>query len=271
MKTNRFVLLVIAAIILFSFNNCSKDTEKPPSVPGENTLFMDFSLKDNIYIPAGSDTSNFNKALSLINFWTDTLNKYDYFVLKSAFKSASSQTPSRIYTKRWSWQYYFNYAASNYFGEMTSEDTTTTSNDSVYWSISFSMIGTKDAYRYIEGKSANDNSGGWWKLYYVSKSRSYSLVDIEWKKTLNVLTYLKFTNKIPNHSNNGSYIAFSRNDNESLNCSYTMNLLNYTKNPALNNVPVQIKWNSSKKNGQIIVNGSVLGCWNSNYINTACN
>jgi hypothetical protein len=274
MNFKRFRILLILNILIIGFYNCKKTTEDGPSVPAENTMDMDFSYI-NKQKPASiiGDTSNFQFAHSLITFWEDKANEY-MLIPKNALKKALSASATMKYSGCWTWSFGFMIGTDEYLGELNSNDTTTVSNDSIEWSMLIAQVGSTEKYefKYFEGKSAADNSGGWWKIYYpgdAANSISKPFLLIQWVKADGVLTLLKYTNIMTSDENKGAYIQFEQKNNKTFDRSYNLKIINYPNNTSLNGKVIQIEWNNANNNGQIQINSSVWGCWDNHFINKA--
>jgi hypothetical protein len=275
MNFNRFRLLLILNILIIGFCNCKKTSEDGPSVPSENTMDMDFSYvyKQKPATIIG-DTSNFQLARSLVTFWEDKTNEY-MLIPKNAFKKALSSSPTKKYSGYWIRTVNFMIGSDEYLGELNSNDTTTVSNDSIEWSMLAAQVGSteKHEFKYFAGKSAADNSGGWWKIYYpgdAAYSISKPFLLIQWVKTDGVLTSLKYTNIMTSDENKGAYIQFEqKNNNQPFDQSYNLKIISYPNNTSLNGKVIQIEWYNANNNGQIQINSSVWGCWDNHFINKA--
>ena len=132
------------------------------------------------------------------------------------------------------------------------------------------------AFKYLYGKSALNNSGGWWIIYYpdpIDKGNGTSIpfLKIDWKKENNNITSMTYTYIIPpekaNAENYGTFIKYERSTSNLFDRTFTMNIKSYPNNTSLNEKPIIIQWHNTNKNGQITIDGMAWGCWDNNYVN----
>jgi hypothetical protein len=232
---------------------------------------MDFSfgtMKKSALI--ADDTSNYRLSRNLVLFWENVASMYNALP-NAAFKKALSTSATEINAYKWLWSFNFLIGNSEYLGELTAVDTTR-NNDSIDWTMTISQVGaTTASFKYMTGRSAKNNTGGWWNLYYPNPLNyaSCSFLKIEWKKENDNITSLRYTNTIASSENKGSYIEFNQRSNASFDRTFTMKILNYPNNTVLNGKIILIEWNSTNKNGQISIDGTTWGAWNSNFVNIA--
>lgn len=256
-------LLFIATAILL-FNGCTKEnTDKPLAIPSSSTMAMDFSSftakkTGSILI------TNWQYSALNVAFW-NTLLYINCAVPVAAYQEAVEQKAEYVKYNTWEWKY-----------KVVTDSITINArlqgkllSDSVEWKMYISTTKsnvTGDDFMWFTGKSAVDQSGGWWILY-ENPSKPNQYLKIDWKNTNDQKSSLKYTLVKPNDVNKGSYIEYAINNNADYNASYII----YGK---LHNDITTIEWNSTSKEGHIkspmFFNNTDWHCWNSSLGDVEC-
>lgn len=214
MKTMKKSLMGISAFLFASvllFSGCKKDDDKDldkaPQVPPVASMSMDFSGFSN-----PSDTIS-GRSFATYHHWGysylnvlawHTVVSVGMVVPVAAFTEALNH--EAVYNPdagNWMWSY--NVSADNavYLAKLTGE----VQSDSVYWEMKISRSNAFNDFLWYYGKSAVNNSGGYWVLMQNPASPG-KMLHIDWHRSSETTGDLKYTNIIPGDAQKGAYIAF---------------------------------------------------------------
>lgn len=269
MKKTHLVILtgfVIAAML--TVTNCKKDeSAQAPSLPDVSSLKMDTAFASNLKAGLTYDYTNFTTAYVTVGFWTAAAYVYTAIPV-IAFEKATSAKPVYDATQKvWVWTYNFTYLLTNYTAELTAS----TGETKVNWTMYISKTSTPaEKFKWFEGESNFDNKSGSWQLYDPSKGAS---INVTWTRENSKTGTLRYTNVVEGDANKGGYIEFGKID-QSIDKYFQIKVINDAGTPANNGKTFKIEWSSTGKNGSISDVTSTpqkLGCWGSDYKDTACN
>jgi len=120
-------------------------------------------------------------------------------------------------------------------------------------------------FLWFYGKSAIDQSGGYWILKENPVSQA-SILRIDWRRVSNITAEIKYTNTVPGSADNGSYIF-----NGLITGEYNRFFNIYNHN--LNNL-TEIEWNAESRIGHVKDPGhfqdALWHCWQSNLSDMVC-
>jgi hypothetical protein len=261
-KTIWITLISILAIGSFTFTSCKKDDEESLSLPPSETMDMDytFTLKKSASIV--DDTSYYRLARNVVSFWAVKAAVHTAIPVYS-FKKAMQNAPvydeeTGIYT----WTFQFQSASNSYNANLTGQIL----EDSINWEMNITMVGDDAAFKYFEGTSAADHSGGWWIISYPQVGQA---LYIKWERESDAVGMLRYTNIIEGDNNQGAYIEFGKVNSSVFDRYFTIHILDNPNNTSMNGKTYSIDWNHTNKNGKIN-DGTTSICWDTDYVNTVC-
>lgn len=161
------------------------------------------------------------------------------------------------------WMRSYSVTADNvvYMAKLTSE----IQSDSVYWEMKISRSNSFNDFLWYSGKSAINNSGGYWVLMQKPGSTN-AMLHIDWHRSSETTGDLKYTNIIPGDFQKGAYIAFGTTTG-----SYNRFYKIYNK---LANNLTDIEWHQEQRIGHVKDPGHFMDnnwhCWDANLQDTQC-
>jgi hypothetical protein len=263
-----FSLVLILAAGLFS--GCKKDKGKPPVLPPQESMVIDFSNFDSKkksveFVPGikGTETSTYDFAAFVAVIWKSILNT-SLSVPVASFKLAVSQTPTYLSTNNWQWSYSVTVANVTYKARLTGQIRAS----DVVWKMYITKEGTGGFtdFLWYDGTSRLDLTGGQW-IIYQNTTPSAAIIQIDWTSTNSSVANVKFT-YVKNDELNTSYIEYGLTSN-TLNGYYTIHYWNGIKFS-----DVKVEWNTTTHNGRVqsvdYLGDSKWYCWDSNKVNIVC-
>lgn len=271
MKTTKKSILSIATLLFASvllFSACKKDEVKDPGkapqLPPLSSMLMDFSAINH------DDTSTNRN-------WVDYLNWSHSFHTILGWKLASSYSitvPWTIFSDainheaiystdghHWIWNYTVNEFYSVYDANLTGE----VQNDSVYWEMKISQ---KDGYQnflWFYGKSAINNSGGYWILM-DSHLNAFETLRIDWLEGSEPKGYIKYTSLNSLYIKKDNFLFFEKTSG--------LNNRHYIFYSHLSDNFTDIEINLEGRDGRVKdpdnFNDDNWHCWDSDKADTEC-
>ena len=262
MKKLFFLTLLSTTIIATS---CKKDAETAPELPPFSSLAMDFSdfnSSTNTTGKIATDTTwHWGRAAVQVGVWNYVL-AVNLAVPVAAFKEAFNHEATYVEaSKEWMW----TYTVSNENATYTAKLYALVSGKTVSWRMLLSQSGVYSDFEWFTGVSKLDQTGGSWSL---NSDPLYKLkfIDIVWSKSA-TKEEIKYTNVIPGHEGNGSYINYGIEFGADLDAFYDIYL---KKENSIEN----IKWNTTNKNGKVkepaYYGDDNYRCWGTDLANTIC-
>ena len=255
-----YLIIVILISVLFS---CKKDErESIPVVPPVSTMSVDFSFlsaKKSGWI----NLSNWQYSSISLAVWNNILNNNCALPIIS-FEKTIEQKASYLNSGEWEWSNKFNADTisirSKLIGKLV--------NDSVEWKLFISTsklnVSTPE-YLWIEGKSAYDQSGGWW-LIHEKPSSPNPYIKITWSN-VNGVSVNRFVIVKSDDPDFGQYLEYGTKNNPVYNSYYTIKIHNDNF--------IYIELNKQSKEGRIksefIFNNMDWHCWDSSLADFNCN
>lgn len=252
---------VYCLILLFSLFSCKKDDKDPvPMLPPVSSITVDFSFISAKKVESVSLT-NWQFTNVSLSFW-NALIYGDCSLPLTAFENAAGGKASQTDKNKWQWVSKFIKDTIAVKARLLGNQFT----DSIEWQL---MVSTNiqnestSEFLWIEGKSAIDQSGGWW-LINENPSSPDPLLKITWSQKETASN--KFLIVKPNDPHVGEYLEYGRKNNSFFDSFYTLKLHK-------NNF-IHIELNSASKEGHIksalLFNDDLWHCWNSSFDNTNC-
>lgn len=261
----RKILLLLMSFLaagVFIFSGCKKDDDDPGlSLPPASAIEMDFSFTQKKSTLIGDDTTYYRTARTVVSFWAVKAVVHTAMPVYS-FKKALENKPvfdaeKNIYT----WTYQFLVASNTYEAELSGEIV----EDSVDWKMNITRVGGDAPFKYFEGRSAADRSGGWWIIYYPQVGKA---LKINWTNESDAVGTLRYTNIIAGDENEGGYIEFGKHAGTTYDRYFNIHIISNANNPEMNGKTYTIDWSSTNNNGKI-ADGTNSVCWDNKYVNKA--
>lgn len=263
----RKILLLLMSFLAagaFIFSGCKKEEDDGLTLPPSSTMDMDFSFTQKKSAFIVDDTSYYRLARAVVSYWSVKAVIHTALPVY-AFKKAIENKPvydSELNT--YTWTYQFTVASNTYEAELTGEIIDDV-NDSVDWEMNITRVNGDAIFKYFEGRSAVDRSGGWWILYYPQMGET---LKINWTYESDDVGTLKYINVIAGDENKGGYIEFGKHAGTTYDRYFNIHIINNANSPSMNGKTYTIDWSSTNHNGKI-ADGTTSVCWDNNYVNKA--
>lgn len=268
-----FSLTLVIIMMAGSFSGCKKDKGNPPTLPPSESMLIDFSnfvsnvkSSDIGFENKGTENLNWETAALIVGTWR-TLIAVNLAIPVASFKVAIDQDPVYLSDKKWQWSYNVSAAGVSYKARLTGEIGAT----EVKWEMYIARVGTgTDAFsefKWFEGTSNLDGTGGRWTLSESNLVQS-PILQIDWTKSGTSIGTIKYT-YLKSGTSNGAYIQYGLTSN-TLNANFTVH---YYNSALAKFSDVNIEWSTSGKNGRIKSSDYLDGqwkCWDSNRVNSIC-
>lgn len=254
-----FILFILVTFL----SSCKKDEkESIPFVPPVSTMSVDFSFLSNKK-SGGINLTNWQYSTISLAVWDNILNNNCALPIIS-FEKTIDQKASYLNSKEWEWVNKFTVDTTTIRSKLIGKVV----NDSVEWKLYISTTGLKVSipdFLWIEGKSAYNQSGGWW-LIHEKPSNPNPYIKISWTN-VGGETVNKFVIVKPGDPDLGQYLEYGSKNSSNYNTYYTIKIHNENF--------IYIEIDKQSKEGRIksefIFNDAVWHCWNSSLMDVNCN
>jgi hypothetical protein len=270
-----FILtLAILNLMLVSCERQQKDT--PPELPPYESMVIDFSKftvqeKDAIAdLKSTCDTTMNNYQFAAFNVGLfSIIITVTLVVPVAAFYHSFSVEPVFLGDATWQWSCNYNVIGGTYSARLTGQVRASDVKWEMY--ISKAGIGGFDEFKWYEGTSNLDGTGGQWVLNHSAQFPE-PMLQIDWERTGTEVGEVTYTdvrelnnNRTPN-ANYGSYIEAGRTDADR-DAYYNIHLES-------NGYDVFIEWSTTEYYGRVMAETSYLGpgwhCWDSYGYDIEC-
>jgi hypothetical protein len=275
-KSYLFLCLITSYLLVINSCKPTVSVEDGPPLPPQESMVMNFDFNQQKSTSSADTTLPYHtRAFLAIKYWSDIAG-VQTAVPAAAFKAALNQTPE-LSDSIWIWSYEFNAGNSNYLATLKAQ----VKGDSVQWKMYLSKVDATPSisnFLWFEGKSCTGRTGGWWIIYYPmsisSEIVSEAALLIRWSITGDKERWLQYTyvadkvwgtSSYIDNVNKGGYIKCGLQSTSIYDAYYDI----YSQSDG--NL-VEILWNRSNRSGQINLNSSTVGCWDTNLADKAtCN
>jgi len=267
-----FLTVIIAISIALIAVNCKKDKKKdatPPTLPPPSSMVMDYSdfSSSSIKNLNNSDSvtsKNHDWAAVNVGFWNLILTITFAVPVASFYESFNHQCVQES-DNLWSWTYSFVTQNITYTARLTAMYIQ--NNQQVQWDMYITKDKVYTNFHWYTGFSAISGLEGGWTLN-ESPSNPNPFIGIDWhRNTTTGASDIKYTNVVPNGTENGGYIYYAVTPGNSLDANYDI------YNKGQNNL-INIEWNRTSKNGHIKDAKHFLDsnwhCWDSIFADCTC-
>jgi hypothetical protein len=271
-----YCFLCLAASYLLAINSCkpTNNIDEGPALPPQESMTMNFDFLNQKKSAFGTDTTlpYHTRAVLAISYWSNIAG-VQMVVPVAAFKAALNQTPV-LADSIWIWEYDVTSGNGTFMAKLKGQ----VKGDSVQWKMYLSKVDAAPSinnFLWFEGKSYIGRTGGWWVIYYPMSVSSAIVSEasllIRWSITSDNEKWLQYTyvadkvwgtTSYIDNVNKGGYIKYGLQGNSIYDAYYDM----YSQ--AEENL-VEILWNRSNRSGQINLNSSTVGCWDTNLADKA--
>jgi hypothetical protein len=256
-----FILLAMALVT----TSCKKEDEPAPEIPPQSSFVMDFSDFSNPGDTLGSREiatyHNWGYSYADVLIW-QTILTVELAIPAAAFsESFNHEAVYHPDEDNWTWSYNVIVNDVVYEAELTGY----LESDSVAWEMRVTAGALYSNFLWYYGKSALDESGGYWILQ-ENPLNTNPLLKIDWHKYSDGTADISYTNIRPGDNDNGAYIFYGTvlNDFNRFYHIYNISAENLT----------EIEWSSVNKNGHVKdpvhFGHSDWNCWDANLMDIAC-
>jgi hypothetical protein len=274
-KSNVFIKLIIISLLGIILINCNKEEGKPPILPPQQSMVIDFSnfvnQNKSAEIVASPSVNNNWGFAALVAGYFNTVAFVTLAVPVYSFKLATDVNPVYLENKTWQWSYNSTVAGANYTCRLTGQ----IREKDVLWNMYISREGTGGHPEFIwyTGTSELDGSKGQWILNHSYQFQE-PLLQIDWTKTGTGMGSVKYTyirslndNRIADPFKN-SYFEYGRITG-SFDSYYNVHYFNGSTFSDVN-----VEWNSASHNGRVkcsvYFGDNNWHCWDASLANTTC-
>lgn len=254
--------MVLAAISLLMATACKKsgNSADSPLLPPAVSLEMD-GLTNFVSLTksetAAPDSSHFKMAWRLVHSWDSISTKLvltPKLLLKEALKGKNAAYDAA--SRQWSWTFIKAIPGDGSYQAIL---TAKKDEDSLFWAMTVSRINGDGLYnfKWMEGRTDIQQTGGWWTLYDPVSSFAY--LSIAWNKTSDTEHWIQYTNIIDGDPGKGSYIKYGTTNAVDFNAYFTIFI-------AASGKTAQIEWNTTTRVGQLSYDGAIYA-WDSSMKN----
>jgi hypothetical protein len=262
------VLLITVTAGMLILSGCKKDEEvkTAPALPPQAGFVMNFSdfstANDTLKSALEADTySNWGYAYFNVAAWNTVLTVGLAVPVASFVEAFNHEAVYHPNDNNWTWSYNFSVGFTSYEAVLTGAVV----GDSANWEMRITKAGAYSNFLWYHGKSAIDQTGGYWILIESPESPN-DLLRIDWKKYADTTADIKYTNIKPGSPENGGYIYYGTSL-ESFDRFYSI------YNKGLNNLS-QIEWSSTLNNGRVKdphhFSDNAWHCWDYNLLDVTC-
>jgi hypothetical protein len=274
-------LLVIAVVYLISVS-CERQKDKAPELPPYSSMVIDFDQFKVNDSKSAVDGLKSTETGTVVNFVYAGLNIVVFNVILTgalvvpvaAFYNSFTHDPVFLSDATWQWSYDYNSFGGTYHARLTGQ----VRSSDVKWEMYISKdgIGAFPEFKWFEGTSLLDGSGGQWILN-VSYAFQEPLLQIDWTRSGEDVGEIQYTivrelnnDRTPNLQYQ-SFIKAGFTAAE-LNAFYTIHV--YDAANTADFVDVFIEWSTTTYNGHVksssYYKDDAWHCWDSYGYDISC-
>jgi len=258
-------LLIMPALVGCNMNPVPGGDEAP-DIPPESTFVMDFgdfagnnaAARVQGSLPGG----NWLFAAGTVAVW-NTIITATLVVPVAAFVESFNHEPMAQPDGSWAWEYSFVANGANHTARLTAQ----IADGGIEWNMFISKDGEFSDVLWFTGQSNLNGTEGTWTLNRDPRDLT-PFIRIDWQRDPSAGTgQIRYTNIVPDGSENGSFIEFARTNDMPFDAFY--DVFN-----AGEDVMTSIEWNRTGKDGRVM-NSNFFGdmawhCWDKNFQNADC-
>ena len=277
-----FSFLLTLAFLNIMLVSCDRQDKEPPELPPLESMKFDFS-KFNV-----EDTKAADDFLKSANI--NTMVNYEYakanvgvfsFILGvtlivpvTTFVNSFSQQPVFLGDATWQWSSEYTALGGTYYARLVGQ----VRSSDVKWEmyISRTGIGAFDEFKWYEGASLLDGSGGEWLLNH-SQNFQEPMLQIDWTRSGEEVGWIRYeiVRELDNNRNANVYYGSSIEaelTDEAMNASYNIHV--YDIWTIQDFADVNIEWSTTEYYGHVksplFYSDDEWHCWDSYGYDTTC-
>jgi len=260
LRSGWIVLLVLALV-----TGCKKNDEPAPALPPQSSFVMDFGDFSNPDDTLGSREigtyQNWGFAYTNVVVWNTFLTVGLAVPVASFIESFNHEAIYHPNQDNWTWSYNVTVGLVVYEAELTGY----LESDSVVWEMRITKGNEYAGFLWYHGKSAMDQSGGYWILN-DNPLNPNTLLQIDWNNYADGTADIRYTNIVPGGNENGSNIFYATLTGE-MNRTYEIYI-------ASTDNTTDIEWSSVYHNGHVSdphhYGDNNWHCWDLNLMDVEC-
>ncbi|OQX78371.1 MAG: hypothetical protein B6D61_05745, partial [Bacteroidetes bacterium 4484_249] len=223
---------------------------------------FDFVNGDTSVYKSTMTYKNWGWAATNVTVWNAVITLTLAVPIAAFYESFNHEGVYDPATDSWVWSYNFN-AGGIYLAELHASLVA----GGVKWEMYISKNNTYNDFLWYSGITNLNNTAATWELNHKPEDPT-PFVLIEWERDIqNENANIKYTNVIPNGSENGGYITYGIENDSILDAFYQI------YNKGQDNI-TDIKWNRTTKNGQVRdekhFGDFEWKCWDENLMDIIC-
>jgi len=268
--------ILTLAILNVMLVSCERQDKEPPELPPYESMAIDFNkftvqekaAIDNLKSTTDTTMYNYQFAYLNVGFFSLILT-VTLVVPVAAFYHSFSVEPAFLGDATWQWSYDYIVLGGTYTARLTGQ----VRASDVKWEMYISKVGIGgfDEFKWYEGTSLLDGTGGQWIL---NQSAQYpdAMLQINWERTGTEMGEVKYTdvmvldNDTSPNEGFGSYIEAGITEGD-LDAYYNIYL-------AESEYYVYIEWSITEYYGRVMAEDSYLGpgwhCWDNYGYDIVC-
>ncbi len=266
MKTFKNLFIKSAFLLvalIFITTSCKKEDEPAPDLPPQSSFVMDFSDFSNPDDTLGSREiatyQNWGYSYANVVIWQTILTVGLAVPVASFLESFNHEAVYHPDQDNWTWSYNVTVNLVVYEAELTGY----LQADSVVWEMRITAGNQYSDFLWYYGKSAFNESGGYWILQ-ENPLNANALLRIDWNKDMYEAD-IRYTNVRPGDIENGGYIFYG---------TALADFMSYNiYNKGLDNL-TSIEWSSENKDGHVRdphhFGDDLYHCWDTNLMDEVC-
>ncbi|MBK7212315.1 MAG: hypothetical protein IPH88_03240 [Bacteroidales bacterium] len=267
-KITNFLPLFTLVLVTMLVVSCKKDkdeTQTAPALPPQSGFvmnFTDFSSADTLKSAAQVDTyGNYGYSYLNVAFWNSVLTANLAIPVASYIEAFKHEAVYHPENSNWTWSYNFTVGFSTYLAELTGK----VDGTNIDWEMLITKSGDYTDFQWYRGRSAVDQSGGYWILA-ENPQNANDYLRIDWKKYSDGTEDIKYSYIKAGEAENGSYIWYGT-------ALTTFDRFYQIYRKPTNN-HTNIEWSSTQKNGHVKdplhYGDNAWHCWGVDLKDTVC-
>jgi len=270
-------LIVVLMLALATFQSCEKDDATDegvaPELPPVESFIMPFDGFEDadttglVVSDDKSGVSYYNWFYSATNLvvWNTVLT-LNLAIPVAAFGEAFNHEAEYLGDGIWSWKYTSDFNGQTYESELTAQFI---NSEEIQWDMYIAQVGGFSKVNWFTGITHVDGKSATWTLNYDPYNpKAFVQIDFE-ENVANGVGFIRYTNIIPNHKDNGDYLEYREIVNPTVEFDRAYDIFRNSTDNLL-----EIQWNEANGNGRV-KNNAEFGddewhCWDTEFLNTEC-
>ncbi len=280
----KLILFIMGSLLMIPvYFGCEKTEDTPPKLPPYESMMVDFSkfkvqtksasdMDDPGFIKGYQTSANWQFAAGTVLFW-NTLLTVTLAIPVTSFYASFNQKPEYLGKAKWEWKYDVSTLSGTYSARLTGE----IRSSDIKWEMNLSKSGDNGfpEFKWFEGTSKLDGSGGQWILYH-SNIYQEQVLQIDWEKSGQTVGQVQYTYVRSLNDNrvtdlfNGSYLIFGLQSNY-FDAYYTVHSYNFNSQQFND---TYIEWSTTLYYGHVKAyhrfQDNNWHCWDNHGVDITC-